>query len=680
MRKIVLVLLILVGLAMPRIAPTLAQDQRPVITRDNVTLLQEIGTFYPRTRSINNVAVSPDNDWLVAAESGVVELWNIPSGDQIPLLEGSADAHYDVAFSPDGQYLAVGGGDSTNAAVWVWDNLSSQITLAAPSGSTDTEVVPPSVVAFSSDGRYLAAANSRGAFKLWEVGTFNELPASSCGSPFGIWQVSFNATLTLAACAEEGTVSLVGVTNRDLYLQNILIQNNRITTLAFSPDSRQLAVGIWNSPAEIFDTQTGASLYTLNTARPAAWNFDGTLLAASQGTAVQLWDMATRTAANALGGDPSAFTPNPGVYTSSAFSPDGTLLVTGIGSQTDVLRLWGVPPGSTSSTTTPSNGNASLPPSSGSSASFTEEFTDPIVFSQTSGNVYISAGRVYWTIARNGGTQYVYRAIPAFSGDMRLTVTGEIDNWDNNCGVWAGIGDNPGDGTAIQFGWTGGGCPGGGDAWHPPSPFVSAIGVTNWNFGENNCQYWGDWQRIGSGTPYTAVLTIQGDAARLSVPGSIAGVDAVGVPTYTGTYDTLYVGYTGDGDWPSCSGIIDSIKVEPLGDPALTPGPDVRVLTMTVSPQPLVANQPFTANITVANVGNRDAGRFAVAMVIQPGNLFFSSYLEGIPAEQATQLTFSDTLRATGPYSVTFVTDLNNEVAETDESNNTTAMPYEIIN
>ncbi len=193
----------------------------------------------------------------------------------------------------------------------------------------------------------------------------------------------------------------------------------------------------------------------------------------------------------------------------------------------------------------------------------TEEFDDPDLFTQTVPDVYVTDGKVYWTVSRDpaGYEQYVYRSIPEFSGDVRVTVTGQVDSYTNNCQVQAGVGKAGTttvlDGaTALTFGFTGGGCATNG-------PFVGVAGASM-DYAENSCNFTGPWQWISLGTPYTAEFTISDGTATLSVPGSAASGPASGTPTYSGPYDTLYVGMTGSGDWPSCSGTIESIVIEPL--------------------------------------------------------------------------------------------------------------------
>jgi hypothetical protein len=188
-----------------------------------------------------------------------------------------------------------------------------------------------------------------------------------------------------------------------------------------------------------------------------------------------------------------------------------------------------------------------------SSSTIYEEFNSASSFIQTDPDVYIDGGQVHWYVSRSGGTQYVYRSIPSFSGDVRLTVRGQVNSWSNNCFIHAGIGNNVGDGVSVNYGFFGGGCTTNGT-------MVMASGTTM-DYYMVGCTFYGPWLWIEPDTSYEATLTLSDGSASLSVPG--VGT-ASGSADYFGSYDTLYVGLTGDGDWPYCSGTIDSMVVEPL--------------------------------------------------------------------------------------------------------------------
>jgi WD40 repeat protein len=92
-----------------------------------------------------------------------------------PMTAGSAPV-YALAFSPDGRTLAAAGADGN---IRLWD-VATQQEIGAPMTAGSAPVY---ALAFSPDGRTLAAAGS-GATRRWDV--------------------TFPASLTAAACALAG--------------------------------------------------------------------------------------------------------------------------------------------------------------------------------------------------------------------------------------------------------------------------------------------------------------------------------------------------------------------------------------------------------------------------------------------------------------------------------------------
>jgi WD40 repeat protein len=111
------------------------------------------GNFW---NNITDVAFSPDGRYL-ATVSKTVRMWKLPRG-----LEAGSVGHEGIsklAFSPDGRYLVTTGHDDVAARVW-----------ELFSGREIERVSHPGVydVAFSSDGRYLVTAGKHTA-RVWQV-------------------------------------------------------------------------------------------------------------------------------------------------------------------------------------------------------------------------------------------------------------------------------------------------------------------------------------------------------------------------------------------------------------------------------------------------------------------------------------------------------------------------------
>jgi WD40 repeat protein len=147
----------------------LDKDQREKYLK---VLLREIGTTYHEgPELVWSVAFSPDGKTLASASMlGTVLLWNVQTGKRTATLqrfnpngrEEDINPAFSVAFSPDGSVLAVG----TVRGITVWDVKSGEkvVALSRPSATVWS-------LAFSSDGKTLASAGSKGVVGCnWVIG------------------------------------------------------------------------------------------------------------------------------------------------------------------------------------------------------------------------------------------------------------------------------------------------------------------------------------------------------------------------------------------------------------------------------------------------------------------------------------------------------------------------------
>ncbi|MFD7639273.1 hypothetical protein ACFV4P_01335 [Kitasatospora sp. NPDC059795] len=322
------------------------------------------------TGPVGTVAYSPDGRTMATGlnTGATVRLWDVtdpgrPTPLGLPLPEDPAvDSIRSVAFSPDGRTLAVGGhsGDHTRDGIVgsgvldLWDVSSA----AHPHTLGTVEQLPWGAVqsvAFSPDGRVLAAADSGGEIRLWSLtgpGRPTPIGEPLSGPAHPVRSVAFAADgRTLAAADAGGEVRLWNVADPGRPAQlgaPLAVSAKEASTVAFSPDGHTLAVGSADSEVRLWDVTDPGRPAGLGDplAGPAypvlavAFSRDGrTLAAASADHAVHRWNVSTPRNALPLG---RPLTGTDGAVNALAFSPDGHTLAAG--SVEGTVDLWNLPP------------------------------------------------------------------------------------------------------------------------------------------------------------------------------------------------------------------------------------------------------------------------------------------------------------------------------------------------
>jgi WD40 repeat protein len=214
--------------------------------RDGNILIWELDSqkllllFTAHKKGVNAVTFTPDGALLASAgNDAVARLWDPVTGEKRAEMIGGTYAVPSIAFNPDGSELAITNGE----LVRVRDVESGRFAHTLRSQGSNFSV------AWSPDGRLVAAGNTTGEVALWEVisqqpsGTITQPVAMLDGATSMVWSLVFSPEgRLLAASDNRGTIYLWDVAEKNLLVSRP-ISPQGVTSLAFSPDGRTLVTG-----------------------------------------------------------------------------------------------------------------------------------------------------------------------------------------------------------------------------------------------------------------------------------------------------------------------------------------------------------------------------------------------------------------------------------------------------
>jgi len=294
---------------------------------------------------VTGLSVSEDNRWLASASTdGTTRLWDLDRQATHPWFLGATGREFtDLAFSHSPQWLVIAGRDGK---VQRLDLARGSLAEALAASIED---VPLSVVAVTSDGRWLVAGGENGELFLWGDPfrdrpeppvirhRFSETVRSVAFSPDGRWLAAGSDDKSIQVwLLDSDASSPPGLTHR---------HDGEVTELTFSPDSRWLASGGFGGDVAVWELrpESGASISEVVPGhdRIEAMDFDrlGRLAIASGDGAVRLRNVSGKSWVREPWNVREEGTASP---TDLAFSPDGRWLVV---ATTDFRMLrWQVDP------------------------------------------------------------------------------------------------------------------------------------------------------------------------------------------------------------------------------------------------------------------------------------------------------------------------------------------------
>jgi WD40 repeat protein/serine/threonine protein kinase len=331
---------------------------------------------------VTSVAFSGDGRTLVSAsQDGTMKLWPVDKEEEPKTLQPDLGGIWEMTVSADGRFVAAGGTDGP-LKLWKWGQWDAPVTIPGPAGksaagfnggrnaslalSADGELVavareeekrpaairilrtadgnlvqslpidgaPPVDVAFSSDGKRLAALEDKMVF-IWDLASGKHVAAFP------------RAQFGTVALSPDGKTLAIAISFR-VFLYDVPSQKQERVLPAlgdgfpvvFSPDGKLLAGGFQTGMVHVWDTTDWKERYVerghLHYVRGVALGPDGgTFLSVGDDGTLRRWNVARPGENQILG----RFNSSDGPPASVASSPDGrrfVLIVTGEG-------YWGGP-------------------------------------------------------------------------------------------------------------------------------------------------------------------------------------------------------------------------------------------------------------------------------------------------------------------------------------------------
>ncbi|HEY0191098.1 MAG TPA: WD40 repeat domain-containing protein, partial [Kofleriaceae bacterium] len=270
--------------------------------------------------------LSPDGSRVATAGQDAARVWQLSAVASRPITPPGVPV-YDVAFSPDGRWLATG-------------DSFGRVTLRRPDGAAvrvlDAQL-PLANATFDAAGDRLLISAASGLARMVELAslTIHASPGGPAehGSLFDDKNIYGHPPATAAISADGHRIAMLGdraarVWDADtgLPVTPPLPHAAELRAIRFSPDAARVATAAQDGTVQLWDARTGARLGAAMTHAAPVYAIelgpDGrTLAAISQDARVTLWDIA--------GAPRRRFAVQHAERViAAAFSPDGTRLLT----------------------------------------------------------------------------------------------------------------------------------------------------------------------------------------------------------------------------------------------------------------------------------------------------------------------------------------------------------------
>lgn len=282
------------------------------------------------------VTFSPDGDWMaVGGRDNAVRVWRTTTGETPMLLTGHKDWVTSVAFNRNGTLIASGTRDNN---VYLWNSLTGQlIRIMTDHADTITSV------AFAADDSFVASGSRDGTIELWPmIQSRQVIKLKNSSGTIHDLKISPDGTM-LASAGDDGTIWLWG-TKGD-WVRILRGHEGAADSLAFSGDGATLLSGGKDGTVRLWDidnanvSEIAEPLIMrghLGAVRGVSFTQDGELaISASLDGSLRVWNINDP---ELMGEELVKIKGDGAPLTNLTVNPEGTLAAS-VGTD-GILRLW----------------------------------------------------------------------------------------------------------------------------------------------------------------------------------------------------------------------------------------------------------------------------------------------------------------------------------------------------
>ncbi len=214
--------------------------------------------------SVLGRAFSPDGQYFAVGTSIGLWLYELPTLSPIALWNTERGRTGAVAFSPDSRRIVIST-SARNLIVW---NIQSGACIAQMEKFDSQELCPP---IFSQDGQHLVAADYRVKNRkiyVWDSHTGKQVKETEIHHPYNVYPLCFSPDLSLLAAKNsdpdnigrnigDGDSITVWLVETGEQIADITGHPEPVRRFCFSPCGRFLAAGDWHGTIHVWNVASG---------------------------------------------------------------------------------------------------------------------------------------------------------------------------------------------------------------------------------------------------------------------------------------------------------------------------------------------------------------------------------------------------------------------------------------